>query len=49
MDVKEDPRFARDGADLIHAVAITFSQAGLGAEIDDRGESRPAVARSGRG
>jgi molecular chaperone DnaJ len=34
MDVKEDPRFVRDGADLIHDHAITFSQAALGAEIE---------------
>ncbi len=34
MDVREDPRFVRDGADLIHDLAITFSQAALGAEVD---------------
>ena len=34
MDVKEDDRFVRDGADLVHDLAITFSQAALGAEIE---------------
>lgn len=34
MDVREDPRFVRDGADLIHDLMVTFSQAALGAEID---------------
>jgi molecular chaperone DnaJ len=34
LDVQEDPRFVREGADLIHELAITFSQAALGAEID---------------
>ena len=34
MDVQEDPRFVRDGADLIHDHAITFSQAALGAEVE---------------
>ena len=33
-EVAEDPRFVRDGADLIHDLAITFSQAALGAEIE---------------
>ena len=34
MDVREDPRFVRDGADLVHDHAITFSQAALGAEVE---------------
>ena len=34
MDVKEDHRFTRDGADLVHEHAITFSQAALGAEVE---------------
>ena len=34
MDVQEDPRFVRDGADLVHDHAITFSQAALGAEVE---------------
>jgi molecular chaperone DnaJ len=34
LDVQEDPRFVREGADLIHELAITFSQAALGAEVD---------------
>ena len=34
LDVEEDERFLRDGADLIHELPITFSQAALGAELD---------------
>jgi len=34
LDVQEDPRFVRDGADLIHRLPITFSQAALGAELE---------------
>ncbi len=33
-EVEEDPRFLRDGADLIHDLAVTFSQAALGTEIE---------------
>lgn len=34
LEVEDDPRFTRDGSDLIHDLAITFSQAALGAEIE---------------
>jgi molecular chaperone DnaJ len=34
MEVEEDPRFLREGADLLHELAVTFSQAALGAEIE---------------
>ncbi len=34
LEVEEDARFTRDGADLIYDLAITFSQAALGTEID---------------
>ena len=34
MDVEEDPSFVRDGSDLIHDLAVTFSQAALGADIE---------------
>ena len=33
LEVEEDVRFTRDGADLIYDLAITFSQAALGTEI----------------
>ncbi len=33
LDVQEDERFARDGADLTTDVAVTFSQAALGARV----------------
>jgi molecular chaperone DnaJ len=34
LEVAEDERFMRDGADLIYELAITFSQAALGAEVE---------------
>jgi molecular chaperone DnaJ len=34
LEVEEDPRFLRDGADLVHELPITFSQAALGAEVE---------------
>ncbi|MGH7467254.1 MAG: molecular chaperone DnaJ [Longimicrobiales bacterium] len=34
LEVQEDARFKRDGAHLVHDLAITFSQAALGAEIE---------------
>ncbi|HEX2166005.1 MAG TPA: molecular chaperone DnaJ [Longimicrobiales bacterium] len=34
LDVEEDERFLRDGADLIYELPITFSQAALGAELE---------------
>lgn len=33
LDVKEDPRFRRDGNDLVAELPITFSQAALGARV----------------
>ncbi len=33
-EVEEDPRFVRDGADLICDLAVTYSQAALGAELE---------------
>ena len=34
MEVEEDERFIRDGADLIHELNLTFTQAALGAELE---------------
>lgn len=34
LEVEEDPRFLRDGADLVYDLPITFTQAALGAEVD---------------
>jgi molecular chaperone DnaJ len=34
LEVQDDPRFTRDGADLIHEMPITFAQAALGAEVE---------------
>jgi molecular chaperone DnaJ len=34
LEVKEDERFVRDGADLLHELPITFTQAALGDEVE---------------
>ena len=34
MDVEEDPRFMRDGNDLVFELPITFTQAALGADVE---------------
>ncbi|MBX6365576.1 MAG: molecular chaperone DnaJ, partial [Gemmatimonadetes bacterium] len=34
VEVEEDPRFVREGADLIYDLPLTFSQAALGAEVE---------------
>lgn len=34
MDVEEDPRFMRDGNDLIFEMPVTFTQAALGADVE---------------
>ena len=34
LEVEEDARFLRDGADLIHDLPVTFTQAALGAKLE---------------
>jgi molecular chaperone DnaJ len=34
LEIAEDPRFVRDGSDLVHELPITFGQAALGADVD---------------
>ncbi len=34
LDVEDDPRFVRDGANLTYELTVTFAQAALGAEIE---------------
>lgn len=34
LEVEEDPRFQREGEDLIHELALSFSQAALGVALD---------------
>lgn len=34
LEVQEDPRFVREGSDLIHELPITFSQAALGVDLE---------------
>lgn len=53
LEVQDDPRFVRDGDDLIHLLAVSFSQAALGMEVavpSVWGEQRvsvPAGSQSG--
>ncbi len=54
LEVEADPRFVREGADLIHELPITYTQAALGAEVEVPtidGSARlkvPAGTQSGR-
>jgi len=34
LEVQEDPRFRRDGPDLVYEMPVTFAQAALGAEVE---------------
>jgi len=34
LDIKEDPRFERQGDDLVYDLTLTFTQAALGADLD---------------
>lgn len=34
IEVEDDPRFLRDGADLVYDLGVSFSQAALGQEVD---------------
>lgn len=34
LEVEEDPRFVRDGYDVIHMLPVSFSQAALGVEVE---------------
>jgi molecular chaperone DnaJ len=34
LEVQEDPRFIRDGDDLVHILQVSYSQAALGAELE---------------
>ena len=34
LEVEEDPRFIRDGDDIIHLLPVSFGQAALGAEVE---------------
>ena len=48
LEVTEDPRFVRNGADLVFDLAVTFSQAALGAEVEVPtidGKARVSVPR----
>ncbi len=41
VDVAEDPRFERDGADLVTRVHVTFTEAALGAKVQVPSLARP--------
>ncbi len=53
LEVQEDPRFVRDGDDLIHFLPVSFSQAALGTVLDvptvwgDERVEVPAGSQSG--
>jgi len=34
LEIQEDPRFEREGPDLVHELPVTFGQAALGAEVE---------------
>ncbi len=34
LEVQDDPRFVREGSDLVHELLVTFSQAALGADVE---------------
>jgi molecular chaperone DnaJ len=34
LEVQDDPRFVRDGSDLVHELPVTFTQAALGTEVE---------------
>jgi molecular chaperone DnaJ len=44
IDVEEDPRFERDGADLVTRVHVPFAEAALGAEVKVAALGEPALA-----
>jgi molecular chaperone DnaJ len=42
FDVADDPRFLREGADLLHELRVTLAQAALGSEVDVPTVDEPA-------
>jgi molecular chaperone DnaJ len=34
LEVQEDPRFVRDGSDIVHELPVTFAQAALGDQVE---------------
>lgn len=54
LDVEQDPRFVRDGADLVYRLPVTFAQAALGADMEvptvhgDEPLTIPAGVQSGQ-
>ena len=34
LEIQDDPRFVREGSDLIHELPVTFGQAALGADVE---------------
>lgn len=45
LEVQDDPRFTRDGSDLVCELPITFAQAALGAEVEVPTLDGPAKVR----
>ena len=46
VQIEPDPRFERDGSDLVHAIELTYPQAALGAEIEVPGLDEDAIKLS---
>jgi molecular chaperone DnaJ len=49
LEVEEDPRFVREGPDLLHELYVTITQAALGAELDVPTVTGNATVRIGAG
>jgi molecular chaperone DnaJ len=45
LEVQDDPRFTREGSDLVHELPITFAQAALGDEVEVPTLDGPAKVR----
>jgi molecular chaperone DnaJ len=49
LEVEDDPRFVREGPDLLHELFVTFTQAALGAEVEVPTVTGTAAVKIGAG
>jgi molecular chaperone DnaJ len=49
LEIEEDPRFVREGPDLLHELFVTFTQAALGAEVEVPTVTGTAAVKIGAG
>jgi molecular chaperone DnaJ len=49
LEVEDDPRFVREGSDLLHELFVTFTQAALGAEVEVPTVTGTAAVKIGAG